>query len=118
MAKNRDVIAINLLTSASYQECCARCGISEKTLRKLRRDPEFQELVKRVKKEMFQSSMDKAQAASVKALEVLNSIMCDTSATDSSRVSAARVVLELAYSSVEQEEILNKLDEIERRCQK
>lgn len=117
MAKNREVIAMNLLTSGSYQECCERCGISEKTLRKLRRDPDFQEIVKQTKKEMFQVSMDKAQASSIKALEVLNSIMSDTTATDSSRVSAARTVLELAYSSVEQEEILSKLDEIERRCQ-
>ena len=73
-------------------------------------------MYKQTKKELFQVSMDKAQASSVKALEVLNSIMSDVSATDSSRVSAAKVVLELAYSSVEQEEILNKLDEIERRC--
>lgn len=115
MAKNREVIAMNLLTSGSYQECCERCGISEKTLRKLRRNPEFQELVKQTKKELFQSSMDKAQAASVKALEVLDRIMSDDNATDSSRVSAARSVLELAYDSANREDIIDRLEEIERR---
>lgn len=115
MAKNREMIAMNLLTCKSYLEAAQQSGISERTLQRLRKDAEFQKVVQKVKKELFSESMSKAQAASMKALDVLNDIMSDDNATDSSRVSAARVVLELAYSSVEQEEIMNKLAEIERR---
>lgn len=115
MAKNREMIAMNLLTCKSYLEAAQQSGISERTLQRLRKDPEFQEVVQKVKKELFSESMNKAQAASMKALEVLNDIMSDPDATDSSRVSAARTVLELGLNSVEQEEIMTKLNELERR---
>lgn len=116
MAKNREIIAMNLLTCKSLTDAANQSGISIRTLQRLRKKPEFQELVKQTKKDLFQACIDRSQAASIKALEVLNSIMDDESANDSSRVSAAKIVLELAYSSFEQEEILTKLDEIERRC--
>ena len=115
MAKNREVIAINFLTSGSYQECCKKSGITEKTLRKLRKDPQFLDLVKQTKKEMFGECMSKAQAGSIKALEVLNDIMNNPGATDASRVSAARSVLELAYDSANREDIIDRLEEMERR---
>ena len=116
MAKmNKELIAINLLTTGSLQECAEKSNIGIATLHRLRKKPEFQELVKQIKKEMFSESMSKAQAGSIKALEVLNDIMNNPSATDSSRVSAAKIVLELGMNSLEQEEILTKLDEIERR---
>lgn len=115
MAKNKEVIAMNLLTSGSYQEAADKSAISINTLSRLRKDPEFQQVVQKVKKEMFQETMNKAQAASVKALEVLHTIMNDTGATDSSRVSAARTVLELGINCVEQEEIITKLEQLESR---
>ena len=40
--------------------------------------------------------------------------MNDAAATDSSRVSAARTILELGLNSAEQEMILNKIEELER----
>ena len=116
MAKmNKELIAINLLTTGSLQECAEKSNIGIATLHRLRKKPEFQELVKQTKKEMFGECMSKAQAGSIKALNVLNDIMEDTEATDSSRVSAARTVLELGLNSSEQEEILTKLSELERR---
>ena len=63
---------------------------------------------------MFQDTMKKAQAYSMESLEVLKNIMNDAAATDSSRVSAARTILELGLNSAEQEIILNKIEALER----
>ncbi len=115
MAKlNYENIAMCILTTASYEEAATKSGVSKATLYRLRQKPEFQETIIRVKNEMFQDTMKKAQAYSIESLEVLKNIMNDRTATDSSRVSAARTILELGLNSAEQEMILNKIETLER----
>ena len=49
------------------------------------------------------------------SLETLKNIMIDEEATDSSRVSAARCILELGLTMYEDENIIQRLKELERR---
>ena len=115
MAKlNRENIAMCILTTASYEEAAEKAGVSKSTLYRLRKNPEFQDIIIQVKNNMFQDTMKKAQAYSMESLEVLKNIMNDGAATDSSRVSAARTILELGLNSAEQEMILNKIETLER----
>lgn len=115
MAKlNRKNIAMCILTTASYEEAAEKAGVSKSTLYRLRKKPEFQDIIVKVKNDMFQDIMKKAQAYSMESLEVLKNIMNDSAATDSSRVSAARTILELGLNSAEQEMILNKIETLER----
>ena len=115
MAKlNRENIAMCILTTSTYEEAAEKSGVSKSTLYRLRKDPEFQDIINQVKNNMFQDTMKKAQAYSMKSLEVLRKIMNDGAATDSSRVSAARTILELGLNSAEQEMILAKIEELER----
>lgn len=115
MAKlNRENIAMCILTTSTYEEAAEKSGVSKSTLYRLRKDPEFQDIINQVKNNMFQDTMKKAQAYSMESLEVLRKIMNDGAATDSSRVSAARTILELGLNSAEQEMILTKIEELER----
>lgn len=116
MAKcNKENIAMCILTTSSYEEAAKKAGVSKSTLYRLRKkDPEFQDIINQVKNNMFQDTMMKAQAYSMESLEVLRKIMNDGAATDSSRVSAARTILELGLNSAEQEMILAKIEELER----
>lgn len=115
MAKlNRENIAMQILTTSTYEEAAEKSGVSKSTLYRLRKDPEFQNIITQVKNSMFQDTMKKAQAYSMESLEVLRTIMNDSLATDSSRVSAARIILELGLNSAEQEMILDKMEELER----
>lgn len=115
MAKlNRENIAMCILTTSTYEEAAEKSGVSKSTLYRLRKDPEFQDIINQVKNNMFQDTMKKAQAYSMESLEVLRKIMNDGAATDSSRVSAARTILELGLNSAEQEMILAKIEELER----
>lgn len=116
MAKlNRENIALCVLTCSTYEEAAEKSGVSKSTIYRLRKEPEFQEVMTEVKKGLFQETMHKAQGYCLESLEVLRTIMKDTAATDSSRVSAARTVLELGFNSAEQETILQKIDDLERR---
>lgn len=116
MAKlNRENIAVNLLTCKTLNEAAEKSGVSISSIYRLRKDPEFQEVINQVKNSMFQETMQKAQGYCLESLEVLRTIMNDGAATDSSRVSAARTVLELGLNMFEQENIIQKLTELERR---
>lgn len=118
MAKlNRENIAMCVLTCSTYDEAAEKAGVSKSTLYRLRKEPEFQQVINQVKKSMFQDTMQKAQGYCMESLEILRVIMNDPAATDSSRVSAARTVLELGLNSAEQEMIVTKLEELERRMQ-
>lgn len=115
MAKlNRENIAMCILTTSTYEDAAKKAGVSKSTLYRLRNDKEFQDIINQVKNSMFQDTMKKAQAYSMESLEVLRTIMNDRAATDSSRVSAARTILELGLNSAEQEMILSKIEELER----
>lgn len=116
MAKlNREHIAMHILTCSTYEEAAEKAGVSISTLYRLRKKPDFQEVINQVKNSMFQETMHKAQGYCMESLEVLRSIMNDITATDSSRVSAARTILELGINADERENIIRKIEELERR---
>lgn len=116
MAKlNREHIAMHILTCSTYEEAAEKAGVSISTLYRLRKKSDFQEVINQVKNSMFQETMHKAQGYCMESLEVLRSIMNDITATDSSRVSAARTILELGINADERENIIRKIEELERR---
>ena len=115
MAKlNKENIAMCILTTPTYEEAAKKSGVSKSTLYRLRKETEFQDIINELKNTMFQDTLKKAQVYSMEALEVLRSIMNDDVATDSSRVSAARTILELGLDYAEQEIIINRIEELER----
>jgi len=119
MAKlNMEHVAFCLLTCPTLKDAADKAGVSDKTLYRMRQDAEFKTVMQTVKNSIFQEAMGKAQAYSLEALEVLKTIMQDIHATDSSRVSAAKTLLELGMAVYESEEILARLDTLERRLNK
>ena len=78
MAKlNREHIAMHILTCSTYEEAAEKAGVSISTLYRLRKKPDFQEVINQVKNSMFQETMHKAQGYCMESLEVLRSIMND-----------------------------------------
>lgn len=115
MAKvNMENVAYHLLTSPTYAEAARQANISESTLLRLRKKSEFQEVLNALKKEMFSEAMQKAQSYSKEMLEVLRTIALDEQATDSSRVSAAKGILEMGIQLRNMEEIEAKILALER----
>lgn len=53
----------------------------------------------------------------MESLEVLRTVMNDNTATDSSRVSAAKTILELGVALHEDEHIVQRLASMEKRLQ-
>ena len=112
---NKELIALNLLTYPTSKEAAEKSGISIATIYRLKKDKVFQKILQEVKDSLFQETMRKAQGYCLESLEVLREVAKDKNATDSSRVSAAKAILELGISLYENENIIQRLDEIERR---
>lgn len=115
MAKlNRESIAMHVLTCSTYDEAAEKAGVSKSTLYRLRKEPEFQEVINQLKNSMFQETIQKAQGYCLEMLEVLKTIAKDKTATDSSRVSAARTVLELGLQTKNIELVQEEIEEIRK----
>lgn len=112
---NYEQVALYLLTCPTLKEAAVKSGIAEKTLYRLRQKDSFKMVLRKVKSEIFNEAMQRAQAYCNESLEVLRSIMHDTSATDSSRVSASKTILELGLALHEDEHIIERLESLERR---
>jgi len=80
----------------------------------LRKNEAFQDVLKAVKDSIFNDAMQKAQSYALESLEVLRTIMNDTAATDSSRVSAARTVLELGLQLRTTELVQQEIEELKK----
>ncbi|MDR1330214.1 MAG: hypothetical protein LBK23_11500 [Oscillospiraceae bacterium] len=116
MAKlNREHIAVCVLTCSTYAEAAKAAGISNATLYRLRQTPEFQEVLRKVKNQMYSEAFQKSQGYALGTVEALKRIMDTTTATDSARVSAARTLLEMSINAAEQELILDRISELEKR---
>lgn len=111
---NKENIAFHILTSKSLNEAAEKSGVSVSALYRMRKRPDFQKVFDEVKNNLFQDTMNKAQVYSLNMLEVLKTIAYDKTATDSSRVSAARTVLELGLQSRNTEIVQNEVRELKR----
>lgn len=112
---NREQIATDLLLCSTNLEVCKKNNISETTLYRLKKDKEFQKVLTEQKEKIFNKTMIKAQAYSLEALDILMEIARDGDAPQSSRVSACNRVLELGQTAFDQDVILKKLEEVEKR---
>lgn len=114
---NKELVAMNLLTCPTSKEAAEKSGISVPTLCRLKKKAGFQKVLQDTKESLFRETMDKAQGYCLESLEVLRTVMNDSTATDSSRVSAAKAMLELGVALHEDEHIVQRLASMEKRLQ-
>jgi len=115
--KQEDAI-IALLTKPTIPEAAVAVGIGESTLWRWMKDPDFNERYREARCKAFQQAINQLQQASGEAVQTLREVAADSQAPASSRVSAAKSILELAIKSVEMEEIVERVKKIEEAINK
>jgi hypothetical protein len=76
--------------------------------------PDFQEQYRAAKSQVVAAAIGRLQQVTGEAVSTLRQIMLDKEAPASSRVTAARVILEQAIKTVEIEDVLTRLEALER----
>lgn len=115
---NREQIALDLLLCSTNIEVCKKNNISETTLYRLRKEKDFIKILNEHKERLFNNTINKAQAYSLEALEILMSIARDEETPQNTRVNASCKIIEFGQSMFDQETILKKLEALEMEINK
>lgn len=106
-----------LLTSDTQMEAAAKCGIAERTLRGYLADPVFFAEYQRRKRRLVSDATRQIQASYQSAIKALREIVESKESKESDKISAARTLLEYGLRLTETNEIMIRIEELERNVQ-
>lgn len=106
-----------LLVSRTVEQAAGQTGTGLRSAYRYLADPLFQATYAAARREAVAHAMAKLQAASGGAVDVLVAVMDDAEAPASARVSAAKTVLDSAQKSVEMEELVGRVKDLEQALQ-
>lgn len=101
-----------LLEAGSIDEACKMANINRTTGYKYLKDSTFMNEYRSLRREAMQQVTARLQKKSEEAVQVLSDIMLDVDAPTGSRVQSAKNVLDVAYRSIELDDIQLQLDDI------
>ena len=101
-----------LLESPSIEKACRLAGINKSTGYKYLKDSHFMAEYRALRREAMQQVTARLQKASEEAVAVLKEVMLDKEAAPNARVQSAKNVLDIAYRSIELDDIQEQLDEL------
>lgn len=104
-----------LLVEPDLRKAAKRAGVGESTLYRWLKEPAFSDRYKELRKQAFDTVLHRLQASASEAVETLRSISADEEAPASSRVSAAKTILEMAVAAREHEEFDCRLKALEEK---
>jgi len=114
MERKQEIAITALLTAPTIQEAAKISGVGEVTLWRWLQIPEFEKAYKEAKKLAVSQAIARLQQITGEAVETLRRIMNDSESPASVRVAAAKTIIEQAIKSVELEDLVQRVDELEK----
>lgn len=102
-----------LLAAPTAKEAAKISNVGERTLKRWRTLPAFQRAYREAQSELLESAVCQSRQHLTSALSALADITADANAPPAARVSAARASVELALKLGEQNDVLERLSELE-----
>lgn len=112
MTPNKERALQALLTCPTKKAAAEQAGIKPRTLRDYLADPEFQVEYKKAFQALVTEATRQAQQALSPAISALQSIVEDEDESSSSRIAAARALLEYGLRLTEFNDILRELEDV------
>lgn len=112
MTPNKERALQALLTCPTKKAAAEQAGISPRTLRDYLADTEFQSEYKKAFQALVTEATRQAQQSLSPALSALKSIVEDEEESSSSRIAAARALLEYGLRLTEFNDILRELEDV------
>lgn len=117
LSPKQEKAIMSLLIEPTIRKAAESAGVGETTLYRWLQEKEFDKAFKEARKQALTQTISRIQQSSTNAVETLNEIMGDREAPPSSRVTAARTVLEMAFKAFELEDLAEKFEEMEQYIQ-
>jgi hypothetical protein len=112
--RKMEAAIVALLAEPTIAAAAKAAGVSYTSLWRWLQEPEFQTEYRKAKRDAFGQATAQLQQAASAAVKCLKEIIEDTKAPSSSRVMAARTVLEMGLKGIELEDLEARLAVIER----
>jgi hypothetical protein len=112
--RRQDQFIVALLEHPTLEKAAAAVGVSDVTLWRCLKRPEFAEAYRKARRDAFSQSIARLQHASNAAVGTLLRVMTDREAPAASRVRAADVVLQASLRGMEMEDIEARLAALEQ----
>ncbi|MEH7440477.1 hypothetical protein V7182_23805 [Neobacillus drentensis] len=106
-----------LLTEPTIQLAAEKAGVGETTLYRWMKEETFDKAFKEARKSALSQTISRLQQTTTDAVNTLKSVMENEEAPASSRVTAAKTVLEMAFKAYELEDLASKVEEMEQYLQ-
>ena len=101
----------HLAAGSSIRATADTIGVSERSIRRWLRQPEFAAALREAEKEVWNATVRKLRALGERAVRALGRVLEDPGATPSARIQAARAILD----GIAKAEALARLEELEDR---
>ena len=112
-SRKKEQAIVALLVAPTLIDAAKNCDISESTLRRWMQEPAFVESYRRAREQLLEAAINKLFHSTYQAAAVLLEVSKNKRATSSSRVSAARAILEIAMKAQEFHELESRIAELE-----
>jgi N-acyl-D-aspartate/D-glutamate deacylase len=115
LSPKQQVVAITLSQGKTQAQAAAEAGCGLRTVQRWVTQPEFQEYICQSKRESYQQAISKLVSYTTNAVAVLDSVAADVRVPASTRVAAAKVILDSAIKAYGQEELERRVSELEEK---
>ena len=113
LPRKQEVLIAALLTEPTHAAAAVKAGVSEATLQRWLRHPEFQSAYRLVRRGIVEAAIGRLQQATSKAVEALErNLTCGQAGCE---VRAALGILDQSLKAVELIELAGRIEELERR---
>jgi len=112
-SRKKEQAIVALLVAPTLIDAAKNCDVSESTLRRWMQEPAFVDSYRQARERMLEAAINRVCSSASQAADVLLEISKSKGATSSSRVSAARAILEIAIKVQEFHELESRVAELE-----
>lgn len=114
MERKQEIAITALLTAPTIQQAAKIAEVGESTLWRWLQIPEFEKAYRDAKKKTVSQAINRLQQITGEAVETLREIMNDKESPAHVRVTAAKTIIEQSIKAVEIEELVGRVEELEK----
>jgi transposase-like protein len=112
--RKKEAAVAAVLSQRNLEEAARVAGIGVATLLRWQKLPEFQEALRRARREALSQTINRLQQGSSAAATTLLKVMLDQNTPASTKVRAADSVMNHALRAMELEDVMERLEDLER----
>jgi len=114
LSRNQERVIAALLNHTSVAKAVDAAGIGEVTIYRWLKNDGFNSAYRDARRQVVQQGIVKIQKSIAAAVDTLTAIMEDNEAPASSRVSAAKTIIEIGIRATEMEQLEERIEDLEK----